>query len=65
MNNLKIVICFIILLSSCKSTEKCDAYGSTIIFPPMHVHNWSGNSWSCYEFPADTLELNKNVYTIK
>lgn len=53
------------LLISCKTTEKCDAYGSVITFPPMHVHDWNDTAWQCSEFPADTLDLNKNSFTLK
>jgi len=47
------------LLASCKSTkhEDCDAYGSTIVFDPQHLHAQHGNQWHCYEFPADTLVI--------
>jgi hypothetical protein len=58
----------ILFLSSCKSTEKCDAYAvtvcDTITFPPIHVHDWQNNKWVCNEFPADTIEVDK-VLTLK
>jgi hypothetical protein len=54
------------LLISCKTTKKaeCDAYGmvtvcDTIIFDEQHIHSRFNNKWECYEFPSDTLEIDR------
>lgn len=54
------------LLYACKTTEKCDAYGAvtvcdTLVFEPMHIHEKS----ICYEFPADTLEIDRELCILK
>ena len=57
--NMKKLLILLPLLASCKTTkhEDCDAYGSTIVFDPQHLHAQNGNYWHCYEFPADTLVI--------
>lgn len=56
---MKKLILLLPLLYACKSSShsNCDAYGSTIVFDPQHIHAQHGKQWECYEFPADTLEI--------
>ena len=64
---MKKLILLLPLLYACKTSShsNCDAYGSTIVFPPMHIHDREGNHWVCNEFPSDTLEINNNICILK
>jgi hypothetical protein len=58
------------LLYACKTTEKCDAYGAvtvcdTLVFESMHIHERFENKPICYEFPADTLEIDRELCILK
>jgi hypothetical protein len=66
----KLLIILAIALYGCKSTEKCDAYGKvtvcdTLVFEPMHIHEKLNSSSVCYEFPADTLEIDRELSILK
>lgn len=56
----------ILFLFSCKTAEINNSYAvticDTIYFSPQHLHVKYENVWHCYEFPADTLEVDRVVY---
>jgi hypothetical protein len=65
----KIFLIPVLFLFSCKSTEKltgvkvmvCD----TLVFEPMHIHEKFNGKPICYEFPLNTLEIDREVNPLK
>ena len=61
----KIFFISLFFLVSCKSTQKfvnkkatvCD----TLVFESMHIHEQFNKKPICYEFPSDTLEIDREI----
>ena len=67
----KLLIIPLLALCSCKTSKtNCDAYGTvtvcdTLVFEAMHIHERINNRPICYEFPSDTLEIDRELCILK